>query len=551
MGANRPVYSSTRVVVKAIDDLDLENEVYECFLVDNIYLDPLRNRKRDLKEIVSLLVEEISRERNKPVKNVDQEAVNKIMAYGWPGNYRELEEVLSRAVSLSDGQLLNAEDIFIGKVPITGKTAFNLLNIKAVRYFFQSPFYPIAPQIFIACMFLIVIALGVWGNPSPDSNISLLLVWANWEPLVILSCLLMARIWCSFCPIGFIGDLFSRLRQSRLKIDARYLNYGYFVSALGLALVFWSQAALDMWEKPAETAWLLIAMLSFAIVFALFFEGHIWCRYVCPLGQMVATFARISVVEIRSNYNYCSYECSSYDCFSGRGDIPGCKMAKGPFAMDTNQDCVLCGNCIKTCPNQSVRVNLRPPGWELWNARTADLAMILFVPLLWGTQIFRGLDLTDIPDRLANITGSPGGAYGLLMLGAAAFAYHVALAGVVVTGKIDTDAGARFGSTFFLAMLPLVYANEIAIRLVPLLNHAADFFVIFGNQIGYDFPQIAFRLDMQSIHFLQIVLIFVGLLFSIFIAGRLTKMLAPEKAAPAFFRHLPLFVMAVVSVILL
>ena len=53
-------------------------------------------------------------------------------------------------------------------------------------------------------------------------------------------------------------------------------------------------------------------------------------------------------------------------------------------------------------------------------------------------------------------------------------------------------------------MLPLVYANEIAIRLVPLLNHAADFFVILGNQVGYSFPHIAFRLDMQSIYILQI-----------------------------------------------
>jgi hypothetical protein len=116
---------------------------------------------------------------------------------------------------------------------------------------------------------------------------------------------------------------------------------------------------------------------------------------------------------------------------------------------------------------------------------------------------------------------------------------------------IDTAAGKGFGSTFVMAMLPLVYANEIALRLVPLLNHAAEFFVILGNQVGYSFPHIAFRLDMQSIYILQILIIIIGLIFSFFVAARLVAVLPPDKVAAPFFRHLPLVVIAVVSVILL
>ena len=99
-------------------------------------------------------------------------------------------------------------------------------------------------------------------------------------------------------------------------------------------------------------------------------------------------------------------------------------------------------------------------------------------------------------------------------------------------------------------MLPLVYANEIALRLVPLLNHAADFFVILGNQVGYSFPHIAFRLDMQSIYILQLALIIIGLVFSFAVASRLIALLPAEKVAPPFFRHLPLIVIAIVSVLL-
>jgi polyferredoxin len=515
-----------------------------------VRLEPLHTRKRDLKEIIGVLLAEIGREKRKPPMKLESEALNKMMAYNWPGNFRELEEVVARSISFAKGSFIAAEDVFIGKVPITGKNAFNLLSVKFIRNFFQSPFYPIVPQIVVAAMFVLVVILGIWGNPSPDSNISLLLVWANWEPLLILSCLLLARMWCSFCPIGFFSNLVRKLKIKRWKIPPNYQNVGFFISALGLAIIFWSQAALDMWERPTETAWLLLAMLGSAVLFALMFEGRAWCRSFCPLGQMVATFSRASIVEVRANYNYCSHECTTFDCFTGRDDIPGCSMSKGPFAMDTNQDCVLCGNCMKACKNAAVRFNLRPPGWELWNTRAADIAMILFVPLLWGTQIFRGLDLTTIPQRLDVYIGSMELTYGLLMLGAVLFAYHVALAGVAFTGMVDTDAGKKFGSTFFMVMLPLVYANEIAIRLMPLLNHAADFFVILGNQVGYTFPHIAFRLDMQSIYILQIVIIIIGLSFSFFIANRLTATLPPEKVAPPFFRHLPLIVIALVSVLL-
>jgi len=550
LGAERPAQASARIIIDTTDDLNLDNALYEYLAADQLWLEPLRNRKRDLKEIIQLLLRAIGKEHNKPIKKIDQEALNKMMAYNWPGNFDELEEVVSRSISLAKGDVITADDVFIGTVSITGKKAYNLLSLGFIRNFFQSPFYPIAPQIVVACMFVLVVILGIWGNPSPDSNISLLLVWANWEPLLILSCLLLARMWCSFCPIGFFSNLVRKMKLKRMKIPPQYLNYGFFISAAGLAVIFWAQAALHMFERPTETAWLLLAMLGSAVLFALLFEGRIWCRYVCPLGQMVATFARASVVEVRSNYNYCSHECTDYVCYTGSGDTPGCSMGKGPFAMDTNQDCVLCGNCMKACQNQAVRFNLRPPGWELWNTRAADLAMILFVPLLWGTQIFRGLDLTIIPMKVNAYVGSMEMTYGILMLCSALFAYHVALAGVAFMGIVDTDAGKKFGSTFFLVMLPLVYANEIAIRLVPLLNHAADFFVILGNQVGYSFPRIAFRLDMQSIHILQIILIIIGFFLSVTVASKLVALLPPEKAAPAFFRHVPLVVMAVVSVLL-
>ena len=546
-----PIYTTARLVFAAEKTSELTAELYEALAGKIIYLPTLRNRKKDLKGLVFSIVNEISKLRNKPVPAIDQEAVNKIMAYDWPGNFNELEDVLQRAVSLKKTDRLTAEDIFIGKVPITGKNAYNLLKLPLIRNLFQNHLYPRALQIPIAIMFLFVIALGIWGNPSSESNISLLLIWANWEPLLIISCLLLARIWCSFCPVGVIAEQFRKIPKSRKRIQPRKMKNFFYLSAAGLAIVFWSQSALSMWERPRETAGLLLAMLVSAILFALLFEGRIWCRYVCPLGQMIATFARLSIVEIRSNYNYCSNECSTYDCSTGKERVPGCRMAKGPFAMETNQDCIICGDCIKNCPHQSVRLNLRVPGWELWNAKTADLAVMLFIPLLWGTQIFRGLNNTSLPQYLTHYLWSSSLAYGLILAISIAFAYHVAVAGIAFMGKIDTSVGTDYGSVFVLSTLPLIYTIEIAIRLVPLLNHAADFFGVLGNQLGYTLPQVAFRLDIQSIHFLQVIIISVGLVFSLTVSNKQTQMFDSDEVAPALFRFLPIFTIAVVSIALL
>lgn len=547
VGSSVASRTQTRLIFTEETDLDLHRELLGQLSRSTVRLNSLRERKKDLKEMVALLVEFFAKKEGKAL-TIDQQAVNKILAYNWPGNYRELEEVLHRAATLSHGPVIGAGDIFVGRVSITGKAAFNLLQLDTVRHLFSSPFYPVAAQGVIAALFVIVVLLGLFGNPAADSNVSLLLIWANWEPLLIISCLLLARVWCSLCPIGFVTQFFQKLPLKRSTLSPRALNKALFVSAAGLAVVFWSQAALDMWQRPASTAGLLLAMLVSAVLFTLLYEGRVWCRTLCPLGQMVGTFGRISVVEVRSNFNYCSHECRSYDCFNGRDGIPGCQMVKGPFALESNHNCTLCGNCIKTCPNQSVRLNLRPPGWELWHMQKADLAALLFVPLLWGTQLFRMLLGSPFEHWLRGQFASLSVVYAVLMAAALLFSYHVAVAGISFMSW--QESGRRSSSLFVFAMLPLTYATEVAIRLAPLFNRAADFFKVLGRQVGKSLPEVVFRLDMQSIEILQILLIGTGLAFSLFVLNRYEKEEKSDRLV-RFFRQLPLFIMAAVSVYLL
>ena len=111
---------------------------------------------------------------------------------------------------------------------------------------------------------------------------------------------------------------------------------------------------------------LLASILGFAILSGVLYERRVWCRYLCPLGRLAATFSGCSVIEWRSNSSICNSTCKTNACYKGTEKVAGCPLYQGPFSLHSNQDCILCGNCVKICENASPAFNLRIPGHELW-----------------------------------------------------------------------------------------------------------------------------------------------------------------------------------------
>jgi formate hydrogenlyase transcriptional activator len=73
-----------------------------------VVLPPLRNRKRDIPQLVSYFVRILSQRMGKPIHQVPSETTAVFTSYYWPGNIRELQNLVERAVILScDGVLRN------------------------------------------------------------------------------------------------------------------------------------------------------------------------------------------------------------------------------------------------------------------------------------------------------------------------------------------------------------------------------------------------------------------------------------------------------------
>jgi len=72
---------------------------------------PLRDRREDILPLALLFIEKDNREFNKSVRNINEEAQNLLVNYEWPGNVREVKNVIERGVILCPGPTLTAEHL--------------------------------------------------------------------------------------------------------------------------------------------------------------------------------------------------------------------------------------------------------------------------------------------------------------------------------------------------------------------------------------------------------------------------------------------------------
>jgi DNA-binding NtrC family response regulator len=83
---------------------NFREDLYYRLNVINLKLPPLRERKEDIPELVESFLAEIARETGIE-KTIESAAQQKLIAYGWPGNIRELRNEIRRLYALSDAEI--------------------------------------------------------------------------------------------------------------------------------------------------------------------------------------------------------------------------------------------------------------------------------------------------------------------------------------------------------------------------------------------------------------------------------------------------------------
>ena len=118
LGSNRVERINVRVIAATSRDLpamvaagQFRADLFYRLNVLPLRLPPLRERVADLDALAEHLLDDIARRSHMPHKSLSAEALAALAQYPWPGNARELRNVLEQAALMSDGMTLNVSDL--------------------------------------------------------------------------------------------------------------------------------------------------------------------------------------------------------------------------------------------------------------------------------------------------------------------------------------------------------------------------------------------------------------------------------------------------------
>jgi two-component system response regulator AtoC len=126
LGGEKKIKSDARVIAATNKDLKqmvvkglFREDLYYRLNVATIKVPPLRQRRQDIPLLIEYLLRKINREVNKDVRKVEESALKWMMEYEWPGNIRELENILTHAAINTQGDTIFEELIarLLGKKP--------------------------------------------------------------------------------------------------------------------------------------------------------------------------------------------------------------------------------------------------------------------------------------------------------------------------------------------------------------------------------------------------------------------------------------------------
>jgi transcriptional regulator with PAS, ATPase and Fis domain len=136
LGENKPrpvdfrlISATNRSLDKMVSESVFREDLLYRLKTVEIHLPPLRERKEDIPELARFYLNKYSNKYNKNISKILDTSQNKLIKYDWPGNIRELQHLIEKAVILSDGSQLKISDDMLTptvKVKIDKAESFNL-----------------------------------------------------------------------------------------------------------------------------------------------------------------------------------------------------------------------------------------------------------------------------------------------------------------------------------------------------------------------------------------------------------------------------------------
>lgn len=118
----RIIAATNRNLEEMIKKQQFREDLYYRLNVIPVYIPALRERLEDVPILVRFFIDKLNKKVKKKIEGAEIEFINRLMEYNWPGNIRELQNVIERAMNLCDSKLLNRDSLILDFKPTEVKT---------------------------------------------------------------------------------------------------------------------------------------------------------------------------------------------------------------------------------------------------------------------------------------------------------------------------------------------------------------------------------------------------------------------------------------------
>jgi PAS domain S-box-containing protein len=122
VGGSQPTQVDVRVIAATNRDLSapmasgaFRRDLLYRLNVFPIEMPPLRERKDDILMLVEYFVQRYANRAGKNIRSIDQKTIDLLQSYDWPGNIRELQNVIERSIILSSGDVFSVDELWLSK----------------------------------------------------------------------------------------------------------------------------------------------------------------------------------------------------------------------------------------------------------------------------------------------------------------------------------------------------------------------------------------------------------------------------------------------------
>ena len=180
-------------------------------------------------------------------------------------------------MTFTEDDRIDAEHIFTGPKAQSLPFEYNLTPNQPIQWLIQRSSLRLLRGILLA-VFSAIIVCCLAAGASLTGRVANTLVWAAWWPGIL------SAVPCGEAKFG------PRLR----------------IMALLFLIIMTTEHVFHMTRTPYATGIILLCLMSMPVFLGLSFQRETWCRYLCPLGSLAASYSVSSTVQIHANPNVCA-----------------------------------------------------------------------------------------------------------------------------------------------------------------------------------------------------------------------------------------------------